>query len=133
MTRIFILSQHRMFGRGLESLLRQEDDLELVGQESDEKTALKQIKTLQPHVVIWDSYEAPDGSVSVVDRILKDNPGIRVVGLNLHDNNLYVYHLTQRVVKGSEEFVEVVRFSSPSLLDDSQSSVDSGDMGQVTH
>jgi DNA-binding NarL/FixJ family response regulator len=123
-----------MFGRGLESLLRQENDLELVGQESDEKKAFEQIKALQPHVVIWDSYEAPDGSVSVIDRILKENPGIRVVGLSLHDNNLYVYHLTQRVVKGFEEFVEAIRFSSPPLLDDSRSGVDrGGDIGQIRH
>ena len=133
MTRIFILSRHRMFGHGLVSLLRQEKDLELVGQESDERKAIEQIKTLRPHVVIWDSAEAPDDSVPTVISILKENPGIRVVGLSLHNNNLYVYHLTRRVVKGLEEFVEAIRFSPPPPFNDSQNSLDSRDMGQIRH
>ena len=111
MTRVFILSHHAMFGRGLESLLRHEAEIELVGQEADEQKAIEQIKVLQPDVVIWDSHEAPDGPGPAIMRILRENPGIKVVGLSLRDNNLYLYQVTQRVVQGLDELIEAIAFS----------------------
>lgn len=111
MTRVFILSHHPMFGRGLESLLRQKTELELVGQETDEQKAIAQIKALQPQIVIWDSPAASNDPISAIMRILKDNPGTKVVGLSLHDNNVYLFQVTHQVVNGLEELIETIRVS----------------------
>ena len=100
-----------MFGRGLESLLRQKPELELVGQETDEQKAIAQIKFLQPQIVIWDSPEGPNDPMSTIIHILKENPGTKVVGLSLHDNNVYLFQVTQQVVNGLEELMETIRVS----------------------
>lgn len=109
MTRVFILSQHPMFGRGLESLLHREAGLELVGQETDEEQAIEQIRALKPQVVIWDSNGTQDGTMPTIIRILRENPGIRVIGLSLHNNNLYVYQVTQQIASGLEELVKAIK------------------------
>jgi DNA-binding NarL/FixJ family response regulator len=109
MTRVFILSHHPMFGRGLESLLHREAGLELVGQETDEEKAIEQIKALQAQVVIWDSSKTQDGAMPTIISVLRENPGIRVIGLSLHDNNLYIYQVTQRIANDLEELIEAIR------------------------
>lgn len=109
MTRVFILSHHPMFGRGLESLLHREPGVELVGQETDEEKALEQIKALQVQVVIWDSSQTQDGAMPTIIRVLRENPGIRVIGLSLHNNNVYIYQVTQRIASGLDELIEAIR------------------------
>jgi DNA-binding NarL/FixJ family response regulator len=51
----FIISSHLMFQHGLESLLSQQDGVDIIGRTTNPDSALEQIKTLQPDVVIIDS------------------------------------------------------------------------------
>jgi DNA-binding NarL/FixJ family response regulator len=44
-----------MFQHGLESLLSQQDGVDIIGRTTNPDSALEQIKTLQPDVVIIDS------------------------------------------------------------------------------
>ncbi len=108
MTRIFIISNHLMFGRGLESLLRRESKLDVVGCETDEQKAIEQIKGLHPDVVILYGNGPPCDSTPALMRILRENPGIKVIGLNLKNNILYVYQTMQWVVKGLEDLIKAI-------------------------
>ena len=54
-TRIYIISNHLMFGHGLKSLLGQKENLVIVGQEAQIDHAIKQIAELEPDVVLLDS------------------------------------------------------------------------------
>lgn len=114
MTRIFIISSHLMFGHGLESLLRGETKVDVVGQEADEETAIKRIKELRPHVVILDSNGPPPEPTPTVMRILQESPGTNVIGLSLQDNTLHLYRATQRVVKRLDDLIEAISHASSS-------------------
>lgn len=120
MKRIFIISGYAMFGRGLESLLKQEDsELEIVGQESDVERAIEQIKELKPDTVILDSDDPPyDSMPAVLRRILKDNLGIRIIGLSLQNNRLYVYVATQWVVNSVGDLLNAIFDDTPSSASD---------------
>jgi DNA-binding NarL/FixJ family response regulator len=114
MTRVFIISSHLMFGHGLESLLRRETQLEVVGQEADEEAAIQRIRELRPHVVILDSHGPPFEPTPTVIRILQESPGTNVIGLSLQNNTLHVYRATRRVVKGLEDLMEAISHASHS-------------------
>lgn len=104
-THIFIISSHLMFSHGLESLLRQETDFDIVGQEKDMERAIEQIKELQPDVIILDS----DNAVSQVTPILHTNPDIKIISLNLQNNDLYVYQAKQQAAKETEDLVKAIK------------------------
>ena len=104
MKRVLILSSHPLFGRGVESLLRKETRLDIVGWEADIDKAVERIRELQPDVVILDS---GDPTPEVL-RILREGLGTKVIGLNLQDSTMCVYRGEQRVVKRIEDLVEAI-------------------------
>ena len=108
MKRVIILLSHPLFGQGVESLLRRESGLEIVGRETDASRVIERIRELEPDVVIVDSADTACDPVPVVMRILSDRVGTRVVALNLQDNTMCVYRGEQRVVKEVQDLVEAI-------------------------
>ena len=104
MKRVFILSSHPLFSQGVESLLRQEPGVDIVGRETDVDKAIERIKELQPDVVILDNGD-PTPEVMC---ILREGVGTKVIGLNLQDNTICIYRGEQRVVKEVEDLVEAI-------------------------
>jgi len=107
MKRIFMLSSHPLFSQGVESLLRQETGLEIVGREADADKALERIKELRPDVVVLDSADLCD-PMPVVMRIFREGVGAKIIGLNIQDDTICIYRGEQRVVKGVEDLVEAI-------------------------
>ena len=114
MKRIFMLSTHPLFSQGVESLLRRETGLEIVGRETDVDKAIGRIKELRPDVVILDSADPACGPTPAVIRILREGVGTKVIGLNLQDDKMFIYRGEQRVVKEVKDLVEAIE-SSPLL------------------
>jgi chemotaxis response regulator CheB len=113
MMRVLILSSYLLFGQGVESLLRQEPGVDIVGRETDVDHAMERIREVRPDVVILDgSGPAHDPTLAVM-RILREGVGIKVIGLNLQDNTMCIYRGEQRVVKEVRDLVESIE---PSLL-----------------
>ena len=111
MKRIFMLSSHPLFSQGVESLLRQETGLEIVGRETDMDKAIERIKELQPDVVILDSGDPACDLTPAVMRILREGVGAKVIGLNLQDNTMCIYRGEQRVVEEVKDLVEAIERS----------------------
>ena len=125
MKRILMLSTHPLFSQGVESLLRRETGLEIVGRETDVDKAIGRIKELQPDVVILDSGDPACDLTPAVMRILREGVGTKVIGLNLQDNTICIYRGEQRVVKEVKDLVEAIE-SSPLSPD----RVSSGDLAK---
>ena len=125
MKRIFMFSTNPLFGQGVESLLRRETGLEMVGRETDVDKAIGRIKELQPDVVILDSGDPACDLTPAVMRILREGVGTKVIGLNLQDNTICIYRGEQRVVKEVKDLVEAIE-SSPLSPD----RVSSGDLAK---
>jgi DNA-binding NarL/FixJ family response regulator len=113
MNRIFIISHHLMFGYGLESLLRQETELNIIGWETNITQGLQMIKELQPDVVILDRDDSAFNFTAELLHILNNNPGVKVICLNLRNNNLHIYQAHQRVATGFEDLVETIKDEQP--------------------
>ena len=109
MNRTLIITQHLMFGYGLESLLRQETELNVVGWETDITRATKTVKELEPDIVILDRDDSTFDFSSELLEILNLNPGLKVICINLQDNNLHIYQSYQRVANGVEDLLEAIK------------------------
>lgn len=124
MTRVFIISRHTMFARGLESLLCNKTGVTIVGQAESIAAAIEQIKQLQPHIVILDEYKlAHQDGINKIVSLLNAGPGIRVVGLNLQSNKIRVYQATDWDATNVEDLVDAIEkplsllFAPPSATD----------------
>jgi DNA-binding NarL/FixJ family response regulator len=102
-----------MFSRGLESLLRENAQLDIVGQETDINHAFERIAELRPDVVILNG-DQPDLEVA---HILKVSPDIKVIGLSLENNNLYIYRASQRVTRSVSDLLEAIEQNLSSEID----------------
>ncbi len=109
MKRVFILSNHPLFGKGIESLLRWEEGLTIVGHEINPDRAMEQIKTLQPDVVIVDCNDAEAARALTVMRPFKQGARPCVIGLNLSDNTISIYHGEQRPVQDVRDLIAAVQ------------------------
>jgi DNA-binding NarL/FixJ family response regulator len=111
--RVFVISVHLMFSRGIESLLGQDTDIEFVGHALSVKGALEEITILQPDVIIMDS----DSVGNEIELILNIKPDVSIINLNLQNNNLYVYRASQRVTKSVGDLMEAIKQGLSSEFD----------------
>jgi DNA-binding NarL/FixJ family response regulator len=108
MTSVFIISNHAIFGQGLENLLRQETVVEVIGQATDLTQGIEQIKALQPDVAIIDTDSPPDDSAATVMRILMEIPNIKVISLSLHHNKFYIFQALLGVTTSPRDLAKAV-------------------------
>lgn len=108
-TRVFLFSSGTLFGGGMESLLRQESGLELVGCETDVSRALDQIRHLAPEVIVFEDGEAAAEARRVLMGVLGDSPRTRLIGLNPHDSTICVYRSDEQAVKDVGDLTAVIK------------------------
>ena len=84
--RVLLADDHRILRQGLVSLLAFEPDIEVVAEAADGREALELALKLSPDVVVMDvSMPIMDG-VEATRRIAAELPGVRVIGLSLHES-----------------------------------------------
>lgn len=109
---VFVISNQSLFRSGLDSILRQETRYEILGQAEDVEQASEQIKKLQPDVIIIDDTFPTKETSSQAMQLLQLMPGAKVIGLNLRDNQLYIYRSAQVLVKTVKDLLEAMEPNS---------------------
>jgi DNA-binding NarL/FixJ family response regulator len=86
---IFIIDDHELVRQGLRQLINGEVDLQLCGEASNIKDALKMRASLRPDVVIVD-ISLPDGNgLDLIKQLHHWLPKMRIIALSMHDDELY--------------------------------------------
>ncbi len=111
-SRVFILYSHGLFARGVQSLLGQEKEVEVVGMERDDHQALEKIRRLRPDVILVDSSTAPEGHCLTISGIFQEIPEARVITISLRENGIDVYDKQRIVAAGPEDLLRVLRRGS---------------------
>jgi DNA-binding NarL/FixJ family response regulator len=88
--RILIAEDHALVRAGLQALLSQDPEFEIVGEADNGRDAVRAVGELRPHVVLMDlSMPGMNGMEAILD-IKRRYPGVRVVVLTLHKTEEFV-------------------------------------------
>jgi hypothetical protein len=104
---VFIVASHPLFAQGVESLLNGQSGLAVVGMGAAELSVIDKIRRLRPDVVILDADS--DAQTSLLPVLLRENLGVKLVGLTLEDNRIDVYYQHQIIGTDVGDLVEAVR------------------------
>jgi DNA-binding NarL/FixJ family response regulator len=108
MTRVLLLSDSTLFGRGVESLLSREN-LDIVGYVESGDELQANIESLHPDVVILDCSDAEQDPTPALMRCLRDGLVQKIISLNVQDSSFCVYSSDRCQVAEIEDFVARVR------------------------
>ncbi|GAA0979013.1 response regulator transcription factor [Acrocarpospora macrocephala] len=97
---ILLVDDHPAFRAGLVALLSPLDGIKVVDQVANGEQALALINQLQPDVVLMDLTMPGMGGVVATERILRDNPHIRVLILSMSDDDESVFAALRAGARG---------------------------------
>ncbi len=88
--KIVLVDDHQILRDGLKNIIQQKSNMQVVGEASDGREAIKLCHKLNPDVVITDiSMEGLNG-IEATKQIVKEHPDIKVIGLSMHSNIKFI-------------------------------------------
>ena len=98
--RILMVDDHAMFRDGLRAVLEHQDDMVLVGEAGDARTAIFLAEQLQPDVVLMDLNLPHEDSMEVIRRIRAGQAGVKVIALTMYRDDVIIAAAVQAGVHG---------------------------------
>ena len=87
---VLLVDDHPLMRKGLRTLLQSDADLTVVGEASDAREALEQVRALSPDVVVMGLTMPNMNGIDATRRILAEAPETRVVALSIHAEKRFV-------------------------------------------
>jgi DNA-binding NarL/FixJ family response regulator len=88
--RILLADDHKITRQGLHSLLEKQQDMEVVAEAENGRTAVHLAAELAPDVVIMDLTMPDLNGVEATKQILNKSPDTKIVALSMHSDSLFV-------------------------------------------
>jgi two-component system response regulator NreC len=89
-TRVLIVDDHAVVRSGLRLLLDAEDDIEVVGEAGDTRTAVFEARALKPDVILMDVVMPGSSGIEATQSVLNEAPDTKVLMLSMQDDPQYV-------------------------------------------
>ncbi len=90
MTRILLVDDHELMREGLRSILKDEQDVEIVGEASSGRDAVTLTRTLAPDIVFMDVAMKDLNGIDATRQIRGEFPAVQVIALSSHSDSRYV-------------------------------------------
>jgi len=91
--KVGITNGHTIFRQGLESLIQQEDDMEIVGGASDDIETLRLVESKTPNVLIMDTSMPNLNGIDLSKRIKENFTDTRIIILSIYSEQEYIHEL----------------------------------------
>lgn len=88
--RVLLADDHTLVRGGIRALLHDLSAVEVVGEASDGREALRLIENQNPDIVLMDIAMSGMNGLEATIRVTKEYPGVRVIILSMHTNEEYV-------------------------------------------
>ena len=88
-----LADDHAILRQGLDSLIKKEMDIEVIGEVSDGHETLKLVEEKEPDVLILDIAMPKLNGIEVSKRIKNKFPKTKIIILSMYDNQEYIFEL----------------------------------------
>lgn len=93
--RVLLADDHPIFRRGLYSLLKEYEDLLIVGEADSSPSTLEQVAAQQPDVLLLDVRMGGANGIEIARELRRTAPDVRVIILTTYDNDEYLFGALQ--------------------------------------
>jgi two-component system, NarL family, response regulator NreC len=98
--RVFLVDDHTVVRQGLRRILESDDEIEIVGEAGDGRTAIDLVQKLRPHVVVMDVAMPELNGIEATRQIVKRVEGAKVLVLSMHGDDVYVRQALKAGARG---------------------------------
>ena|SRR5438552_3118371 len=98
--KVLIVDDHPVVRRGLQSLLADAKDVQVVGEASNGAESLQQIAATAPDVVLMDIRLPNADGVQVTRRVRRDYPQVKVIILTTYDDEQHLFNAIEAGAHG---------------------------------
>jgi chemotaxis response regulator CheB len=107
--RVLIVSEHPHFGQGVESWLRQQRDLDVVGWEAETGKAIASIQQLEPDVIILDTSAFVKDPTTALMQLLSSTSDSAIVGIDLRDSSVSILCGEQQATEPVADLLRIMK------------------------
>jgi DNA-binding NarL/FixJ family response regulator len=118
--KVYLVDDHRLFLAGVKAEL--EEEFDIVGSAYDVDTAIEEIRSLNPTVVLIDVHMPDGGGIAVVEGVSETHPDVKFLALSVSDQAEDVIAMIRAGARGY-----VTKTIEPADLADAIRRIDSGD------
>ncbi len=98
--KILLADDHKITREGLRSLLDKQQDMDVVAEAKDGRTAVRMTGELLPDVVIMDVSMPDLNGVQATKQIVGQSPDVKIIGLSMHSDSLFVTEMLKSGASG---------------------------------
>ena len=97
---IVIVEDHTILREGLRSLLREHEDLDVVGEAADGRSAIRCVLSKLPDLVLMDLSMPKMNGFEAIKEIKKQRPEVKIIALTVHNTDEYILMTLQAGADG---------------------------------
>jgi chemotaxis response regulator CheB len=109
MKRLCILSPPCLLGRGVETLLSQQDGLEIVCTKTELADVLPCIQTCRPDVVIINCRDLENDMCAVVGELSRGDFDVSIIGISLTENKICIHRGEHKQVQEVDDLIKAIQ------------------------
>jgi len=116
MIKLLIADDHKVFRDGINSIIDDVEDIQVVGQAADGREVLSQLEEVQPHVILMDISMNEAGGIETTLLVRKQYPNIKILALSMHEESNYIIKMLEAGASGyllkdagSSEMIKAIR------------------------
>jgi len=98
--RVLLVEDHALVREGIESLLRGDPDMEVVGRTGSGQAAIVMARQITPDLVIMDVVMPDMNGIETARQIVHDNGAVKILALSMYDNQAYISHMIEAGARG---------------------------------
>ena len=100
MIKVLVADDHKMFVDGIASILRNEEDIQVVGKCFDGAGVFKEIEEKDPDVVLLDISLPEMNGIDICKRLTATHPRVRVLAVSMHNDASFISEILRNGAMG---------------------------------